>query len=472
MSATDLEPPKDPVLYSHPLYTSTPCPVPSSDDGDLCVELQPDVFTYTHRVLFGTDKLVVATGKLCPRGLEIHHPSASGGETALKRLQIATIAPGDYPQIVDALTQHALETRDFTLVVRASDSEKVLDRIRVHRGLLAARIPYFRSLFSGGFKDSLGDEATLRDDVVTASAARRVAAWCALDFDTAALGLGSVKEALELAVAADFLCADDLWAFALASAWSSMPLWLVKCDVCAVSIPAFLEGVEASPVLKERLQEGVQACLRILATPEGVRVWKRPLISMSDAILKRLVATAEEYLAEQGSKNAYRMFLFVSELAAKVKTSPLKTRWEEMLLHPVSTACARVAAAELGDRYLVRLVKRVHKLVVCRDKSVVDEFLQCVAGTVERRNVKVLLFGLADVTLPDSEAVEKAREIVLKWLKKEWLSIAVDGGFAEWEAEEREYLASKLGIAVEDLGVTARARRVGRGHSSGSRGKT
>ena len=388
---------------------------------------------------------------------------------------MATSSLADYPKIVDALTQRPLETRDFTIVVKSSDTEKELDRIPVHRGLLAARIPYFRALFSSGFKDSSEDEATLWDDVVTVSAARRVVGWCVLDFNTVAPGISSVTEALDLAVAADYLGVEDLRSFALASAWSTVRRCPRRCDMCFESIPAFLEGVEARPVLRDRLEEGVKMCLRILAAPQGVGMWKRPLIALPDDVLRRLVETVEGLVAKESSEGAYKLFLSVSKLAVKVKTSAVRARWVEMLLHPAMDACARVAAAQLGDGYLAGRVRRLQK-VIGFEKSAVDEFLECIAGKVERGNAKVLWLGLATGNMPDVDAVRKAREVVRKWWKNEWLSIAVAGEFAEWGDEERTKLAGELEIAVEDLGENRKVRgtrgggtsRDGRGRGRGS----
>jgi len=177
----------------------------------------------------------------------------------------------DYPKLVGVLRQHPLETRDFTIVIKSVGAEKELDRILVHRGLLAMRVPYFLALFSSGFKDSSWDEATLLDDVVTASAARRVAAWCMLDYDdVVAPGSLAMAEALGLAVAADYLGAEDLESFALTSAWNAVHRCSGRCDICFESIPAFLEGVAARPMVWGKLEDCVQKCLWILAAPQGV----------------------------------------------------------------------------------------------------------------------------------------------------------------------------------------------------------
>jgi len=192
-------------------------------------------------------------------------------------------------------------------------------------------------------------------------------------------------------------------------------------------------------------------------------MWNHPLIVLPDGVLERLVETAEEQVSDGGSEGAYKMFLSISKLARKVKTSPMKARWEEMLLRPVTNVCARVAATGLGDGYLAGRVRRLQKFTSF-EKRAVGEFLECIAGTVTRRNANTLWLGFS--TMADSGEVRKARELMRKWWKMEWSSIAADGGFMEWKDEERSRLAGELRIAVEDLGVNKEPRAVRGGSAS------
>jgi hypothetical protein len=75
---------------------------------------------------------------LCSHGTEIHVTRSAG---ARSRILMATDPVADYPKLLDVLKRELLEKRDFTIVIKSSDAEKVLDRIPVHHGLLALRVP-------------------------------------------------------------------------------------------------------------------------------------------------------------------------------------------------------------------------------------------------------------------------------------------------------------------------------------------
>lgn len=63
------------------------------------------------------------------------------------------------------------------------------------------------------------------------------------------------------------------------------------------SIPALVEGVEARPSLREKLEDCVQKCLRILTEPSNV-LWGPSLLSLPKHVLERMVRITEERLLE------------------------------------------------------------------------------------------------------------------------------------------------------------------------------
>lgn len=118
-----------------------------------------------------------------------------------------------------------------------------------------------------------------------------------------------------------------------------------------------------------------------------------------------------------------------------------------MSLNPLMDMCVRVAAAAMYDG---NLGDQVQQLYISGSAMWEEaELFDRIAKAVTMQNVKVVLFGLA--AMPNIKPVKNARDLVRKWLAKEWLNMKADGGFVEWNGLEKRWLAKELGIAVVAL---------------------
>jgi hypothetical protein len=319
-------------------------------------------------------------------------------------------------------------SEDYTIHHRDPRTHALLHTYTLPRSLLLKKIPYYTALFTSTFGDSTNDSGNLFTDCVPSLTG--VIAYC----HSQPLPQ-NVAELVNTAVAADFLSAPDLLAACEQALEKQCHGFKCTCRSCADAVGPLL----AAP---DGVRKREVALLARVGCTE--KLWKRPLVEAADGVLAEVVAKVRERIEREGSTEAVDRWVEVGRLRGRVQGSRIRSRWEGALICPVMEAVVERVTEALGDGVLAARMREAGF-----EKAAMEELVLRVASGVGMTSFRRVWRALG--VMEEAEAVMSAREIVIGWARNWWISLAVDGFFADWTEEEREKLAVELGVAVDDL---------------------
>ncbi|KAK6533380.1 hypothetical protein TWF694_002330 [Orbilia ellipsospora] len=320
--------------------------------------------------------------------------------------------------------------------------------------------------------------------------------------------IATAKGMVEVARAADYLGIEEL------AEWAGKTLrrlchGLDKCtgNNCKMMVPFVLEQVYDSGGLG--LPEGFVEDLKVHLAGNVETMWKRPLIVLPDDILEDLLETFRglhggneifdikgrglrkknegDGKGVVGEKRPFSWWLTFIELtkvrsSIRASSSGNAQRWMEKLLGPAIEHCVHRIAYGFDDAKLCAdlqgkmevgsferpLVVEMLMMVTTSSTAMTGNGMPGEEGVsvrferppLTRRTVRAVFEGIVNLRTWDGLDTEwgTAEKRVVDFLKKEWLTIVVNGeewkgksGFASWRKAMLTVLSRKLRVSEDDL---------------------
>ncbi|KAA8914864.1 hypothetical protein FN846DRAFT_243544 [Sphaerosporella brunnea] len=474
--------------------------------GNICFRLPSGQEEFSFEFLFSSKeikRLSHATKVTTSRDV-IHRTVAPEHIAALNRR--LDLGPESYAEVLTALKERydSLEAAAATtphqyyciylndaILKKRTGNEKTVAKLRIHRGLLEARIPYFAALFRSGMKDSDSKSGVLYSDAIpNPEALKAVAKWCYHVFEESNAGEKceewaevdekekekgkekekkfsklppprvkvksqpppKVVELIHTAVAADYLSATKLLRFSLREVEAECHGFTCRGYRCADNIPTFLNTLSKYPAIHDAAASMHEKALSLLARPDSVsRMWKRGLVMCHDEVLEDLVLQIQAALLTGNSELAFKWVLAIVKLKSRIAASNVKDRWERLLLAPLMESVIFQITIKLEDGYLKRRVERLYDGagIWGFERQAIEETISKMVAKVSPENARLLWKGLWNMLAV--EPIIKARDRVGDWWNTWWITLAVDGYFEYWDQDDRDFLASELDIDAKDL---------------------
>jgi len=391
--------------------------------------------------------------------------------------------------------------------------------VKVHRFLLPSAVPYYTYLkrLTNAFQDSTSDKSYLPHPTITFFALQVIQRWIYNPlrigevieesspnahhyFSTSCKRLDKtshppptviVHRLIEVARAADYLGIKELWN------WVPKMLLKIchglKCtgNHCKVMVPYVLEAIEESGCLGTPPSLKSDIMLFIAQNPDTM--WKRPLILLSDSLLKEILSaftlsqnwftTSQQYITSRRRRGSFRagempviqwwdMFMKLNRTRSAIQSSAttVRQRWDEKLLLPAIEYCVHRIAREFNNTEFA--VELQSKMTSSFERSVVEDLLQKVTITapymsdppfekavLTRKTVQPIFEGMVNLRTWDGHEGQwgQAEKRVLDYLKKEWMTMVMGGAttnesqFKTWRPAILQVLSRKLRIQVDEL---------------------
>ncbi|RPA98096.1 hypothetical protein L873DRAFT_1790446 [Choiromyces venosus 120613-1] len=395
---------------------------------------------------------------------------------------------------------------DFTIHIKELGNPEPVYSARVHRFLLPIRIAYFRAQFSSAFRDAHATEATFYTEEFTNCGLWAVVAFvydtelwtmfdgynldkhmngspvapgggpdCSLYSAPGGVNGGNSKippveiidRLFEIVRAADFLQISDLKHWAHYSIVRMAHEFTCLGASCAHIVPYVLEQVHNCEVSDTWIYT---KALNHLSTRGIGHLWKRPLLKCSEEITSAVVQKVHEEM-RTSEQRMVEIYLRIHQHASLVATSNLKEDWHRRIIDPLLDAGALMAAEKLDNSKIVTPLSIVLKTTTFAKPAIHDLILRATSHKIINqsncprvfRGIRQLEKAIAPLK---SDALCEARESVVLWLRKNWLSLSLlpapgptfapiggRGGnyFSLWSEKDKHILAAELKISLIDL---------------------
>ncbi|PUU73638.1 hypothetical protein B9Z19DRAFT_1134844 [Tuber borchii] len=382
---------------------------------------------------------------------------------------------------------------DFTIHLKEMGDKVPVHSVKVHRFLLPIRIAYFRAQFSSAFRDAHATEATFYTEEFTNCGLWAVISYvydtelwsmfgnyeldkhmncspvspggspdCSL-YKTPGAKMPPVEiidRLFEIVRAADFLQITDLKHWAHYSIVRMAHEFTCIGASCANIVPYVLDRVYNCEVSDNWI---FNKGLDLLSTRGIKGLWKRPLLKCNDAIITALVTKVREEMSANEQK-MIEIYLRVHAHASLVATSDLKEDWHQKIIDPLLDHGALIAADKLDSSKITRPISTVLKAPTPVKPGIHDLITRAASPkTINQRNCSRVFRGIRrlekDIAPTKFEALHEAKETLIAWLRKNWLTLSLtpapDGHegnyFSTWDDRDQQRLAAELKISVPEL---------------------
>ncbi|KAI5836851.1 hypothetical protein DFP73DRAFT_344417 [Morchella snyderi] len=347
---------------------------------------------------------------------------------------------------------------DFEIHLKAPGNRPSFCPIKVHKFLLAWRIPYYETFFNSKFGDASGNTSTVYTEDFTPFSLWMVAGYVyqrelkeLLDpypgfrnYITLHLNnphkIQSCNSCVSDRTLPDLEIADKFVDIARAARYlqcvtlENSALYLLselghrfRCTGrgCSIFVPHILDVVAKSDVAGQRiLDNGIS----LLALPSNITpLWKRPLLGCSPSILELLIAKVTSNSQKEGEeRRAIKLFETISDLRRHTLASKNAKDWDTRLLVPVMERTVEfIAKAFDSSEVTAGLIRVFHPYNL--SKPVGGELLSMVVSnkTLREENCRQIFIGIMVLaqtrgTVPE---IELAKRDCIAWFKRKWVTL-------------------------------------------------
>ncbi|KAG0644105.1 hypothetical protein HOY80DRAFT_218084 [Tuber brumale] len=382
---------------------------------------------------------------------------------------------------------------DFTIHLKEPGDKVPVHSAKVHRFLLPIRIAYFKTQFSSAFRDAHATEATFYTEEFT-----NFGLWAVISYvydaelwsmfgsyeldkhmnsspvspggspDCTLYNTPSTKtppveiidRLFEIVRAADFLQITDLKHWAHYSIVRMAHEFTCVGARCAHIVPYVLDQVYNCEVSDTWIfNKGLD-----LLSGRGIKgLWKRPLLKCNDAVITALVTKVREEMSASEQKMV-EIYLRIHKHASLVATSNLREDWHQKIIDPLLDYGALIAADKLDSSKIIGPISTVLKATTIAKPGIHDLITRAASPkTINQKNCPRIFRGIRQlekaIAPKKSEALREAKETVIIWLRKNWLSLSLipapdrrEGNyFSAWGDKDQQLLAAELRIPVPEL---------------------
>ncbi|KAL0635515.1 hypothetical protein Q9L58_005563 [Maublancomyces gigas] len=349
---------------------------------------------------------------------------------------------------------------DFEIHLKEPKDGRSLFSVKVHKFLLARRIPYYETFFASGFGDASGMTSTLYTEEFTIFSLWAIASFiynettssmfelyptlrdyiapsvapskspCCATFDTSLPipALEVTDKLLEIAKSAHYLGATNLenWAH------------LLLCDVahqfqcqgrgCIEFIPHILNLVVDNDVTDRWVfRKGIA----LLAQHKSITaMWKRSLLNCKPPVLESLIESIQdcsEKEAEMG--RTLQLFVRLSNLRRHTSTSKNASDWDKKLITPLMDHTSEILASKFDDLEITSGLAKFFR-GPSFSRPIGEEILERVVGDkmLREENCRQVFIGIMTLTglcEYDVPEIGRAGMKCISWFKRKWVTLSL-----------------------------------------------
>lgn len=349
---------------------------------------------------------------------------------------------------------------DFEIHLKEPKDGRSLFSVKVHKFLLARRIPYYETFFASGFGDASGMTSTLYTEEFTIFSLRAIASFiynettssmfelyptlrdyitpsialskspCCATFDTGLPipALEVTDKLLEIAKSAHYLQATNLenWAH------------LLLCEVahqfqcqgrgCIEFIPHILNLVVDNDVTDRWI---FRKAIALLAQHKSITVmWKRSLLNCKPPVLESLIESIQDCSEKEVEMGRIlQLFVRLSNLRRHTSTSKNASDWDNKLIMPLMDHTSEILASKFDDLGVTSGLARFFR-GPSFSRPIGEEILERVVGDkmLREKNCRQVFIGIMTLTglcEYDVPEIGRAGMKCISWFRRKWVTLSL-----------------------------------------------
>ncbi|KAH8148381.1 uncharacterized protein LAJ45_07482 [Morchella importuna] len=347
---------------------------------------------------------------------------------------------------------------DFEIHLKAPGNRPSFCAVKVHKFLLARRIPYYETFFNSKFGDASGNTSTIYTEDFTPFSLWIAAGYvyrqelkellnpCPGFRNYITLHLNNPHKAQscnscvtdrtlpDIEIADKFVDITRAARYLQCVTLENSALYLLselghrfECTGrgCSIFVPHILDVVAKSDISGQRILDNGISLLALLSniTP----LWKRPLLNCSPSVLELLIAKVASNSQKEGEeRRAIRLFETISDLRRHTLASKNAKDWDTKLLVPLMEHTVEFIAKAFDSLEVTTgLIRVFHPYNL--SKPVGGELLSMVMSnkTLREETCRQIFIGIMELaqkrgTVPE---VEQAKRDCIAWFKRKWVTL-------------------------------------------------
>lgn len=349
---------------------------------------------------------------------------------------------------------------DFEIHLKEPKDGRSLFSVKVHKFLLARRIPYYETFFASGFGDASGMTSTVYTEEFTIFSLWAIASFvynettssmfelyptlrdyiapsvapskfpCCASFDTSLPipALEVIDKLLEIAKSAHYLQAKNL------ENWAHFMLCEVahqfQCQGrgCVEFIPHILNLVVNNDTTDRWVfRKGIA----LLAQHKSITaMWKRSLLSCKPPVLESLIESIQDCSEKEVEMGrTLQLFVRLSNLQRHTSTSKNACDWDKKLITPLMDHTLEMLASKFNDLDITSGMAKFFR-GPSFSRPIGEEILERIVGDkmLREENCRQVFIGIMTLTgLCEYDVPEIGRAGVkcISWFKRKWVTLSL-----------------------------------------------
>lgn len=350
---------------------------------------------------------------------------------------------------------------NFEIHLKEPKNGRSLFSVKVHKFLLARRIPYYETFFASGFGDASGMTSTVHTEEFTVFSLWAIASFiynetlssmfelyptlsdyiapspitpnqspCCASFDASRPipALEVADKLLEIAKSAHYLQATNLenWAHFLLCEVAHQ----FQCQGrgCIEFIPRMLNLVVDNEVTDRWI---FRKCIALLAQHRNIAVmWKRPLLNCKPLVLESLIRSIQDHSEKEGANGGIvQLFIKLSDLQRHTSTSKNANDWDKKLIAPLMDHTTEILASKFNNPGVTSRLTTFFRGSNFSRPIGEDLLERIVENKILReencRQVFVGIMALAELCGYNVPEIGRAKMKCILWFERKWVTLSL-----------------------------------------------
>lgn len=350
---------------------------------------------------------------------------------------------------------------DFEIHLKEAKGKSTLFSVKVHKFLLARRIPYYETFLGSGFRDASGMTSTVYTEEFTAFSLWAVANFvyhkdpssvfeghpdlkyyitpspiapnsspCCASFETnrPIPALGIADKLLEIAKSAHYLQANNL------ENWANFFLCELghhfQCQGrgCIEFIPHILNLVVDNDITDRWIfKKGIS----LLAQHKSIStMWKRSLLKCKPPVLESLIGEIKNSSEREGeSERIVQLFVRLLNLRRHTSTSKNSSDWDRKLIVPLMDHTTETIAAKFDSPEVTSALATMFRGMNF-SRPIGEELLERIMDNkiLREESCRQIFIGIIALMKScgyNAPEVEQAKAKCITWFERKWVTLSL-----------------------------------------------
>lgn len=347
---------------------------------------------------------------------------------------------------------------DFEIRLKEPKGGHSLFSVKVHKFLLARRIPYYETFFASGFGDASGTTSTVYTEEFTVFSLWAIASFtynempqsmfesypdyiapspntpnqspCCASFDTTRPipALGVIDKLLQTAKSAHYLQATDLENWAHFFLCEMAHRFQCQGKGCTEFIPHILNLVCDNDLIDQWVfKKGIA----LLAQHKSITaMWKRPLLNCKPFVLESLIRSVQGCSEDENEMDRIvRLFVRLSNLQRHTSKSKNAIDWDNKLIAPLMDHTTEILASKFDSPDITHGLAAFFRGQNF-SRPIGEELLERIVDNkiLGERNCRQIFVGIIALTRLlgyDVPKVGEARMKCIAWFERKWVTLSL-----------------------------------------------